>query len=258
MNEIKTFLVAAGIGSRLKPLTDIWPKCMMPIRQRPLLEYWLGMLQGAGIEDVLVNCHHHAEVVQEFLAQDQFKEWVNSSYEESLLGTAGSVRANSAQFLGCDLLLAHADNWCCCNLSDFINYHQMRRPAETQITMMTFDTDNPSSCGIVELDQEGVVIGFHEKVQNPPGRLANAAVYILSPEVIEWVANREEAVDFSLDVLPHFLGKIATWKNDNIHRDIGQVSVLKNAQKDRWELPPWSADSNWQSSFLRHPIQTMV
>jgi len=69
VKETRALLLAAGFGTRLKPLTDIWPKCLMPIRNRPLLEYWLSILQKSGISNVLVNTHYLSEHVERFLEQ---------------------------------------------------------------------------------------------------------------------------------------------------------------------------------------------
>ncbi|MGC8045248.1 sugar phosphate nucleotidyltransferase, partial [Salmonella enterica] len=79
--------------------------------------------------------------------------------------------------------------------------------AHTALTMMLFETPDPRSCGIVELDANGVVQAFHEKVPEPPGRLANAAVYLLEPEVLDFLDSlgRPE-IDFSTEVIPHYLG----------------------------------------------------
>ena len=88
----KALLLAAGLGTRLRPLTNVWPKCLMPIQKRPLLEYWLGVLKRTGINSALVNLHHHSEVVEEFLQQSCFRSWVCTVYEEELLGTAGTLR----------------------------------------------------------------------------------------------------------------------------------------------------------------------
>ena len=98
--------------------------------------------------------------------------------------------------------------------------------------MMTFDTDFPQSCGIVETNSRGVVQAFHEKVVNPPGTRANAAVYLLEPEVLQWMEQHPEVSDFSTEVLPNYLGKIATWHNAQIHRDIGTLATLQQAQLD--------------------------
>ena len=99
--------------------------------------------------------------------------------------------------------------------------------------MMTFSTSNPDSCGIVELDKDGTVTAFHEKVPNPPGNLANGAVYILAPSVMNFLAGLGKTViDFSTEVLPHYMGRINTFQNDIYHRDIGSPESLKAAQSD--------------------------
>ncbi len=251
---MKALLLAAGLGTRLKPLTKIWPKCLMPICGRPLLEYWLGILKQLGIDDVLVNKHYYADIVSDFLQRPQFKDWVRSVYEPELLGTAGTLRKNADFFRENTMLIAHADNLSCCDFSDFISHHHNRRPPDTAITMMIFECQIPTSCGIVELDEKGVVIDFHEKVSNPPGKLANAAVYIVEPEVLKWIEENPHLTDFSTEVLPHFIGRVATWKNNNIHRDIGTVEMLTKAQTDSCSLPPWDDLDLWQQNFMKHPI----
>jgi len=256
--KIKALLLAAGLGTRLKPLTNIWPKCLMPINSRPLLEYWLSTLLRSNIKEVLVNTHYLFQHVEDFLNQDQFKKWVKSTHENKLLGTAGTIREN-LNFIGSNrLLLIHADNWSCCNFDNFLEYHIKNRPSNALITMMVFRTESPSSCGIVELDNKGVVVQFHEKVENPPGNLANAAVYILEPEVVSWIKENEIASDFSTDVLPNFLGRIATWQNTNIHKDIGTIEALCLAQKDYCNAPIWDDVSEWQKKFNGNKIQRIV
>ena len=258
MNNTRALLLAAGLGTRLKPLTDIWPKCLMPIKNRPLLEYWLGILHKTDIDNVLVNTHYLSEYVEGFLSQDQFKDWVKSVYEDNLLGTAGTIRNNIDFCKDSTVLLAHADNWTCCDFSEFLQYHHNQRPKGTVMTMMTFTCPKPSTCGIVELDSNGIVTKFHEKVKNPPSKLANAAVYLIEPEVIEWIENNPEITDFSIEVITQFIGKIATWENQNIHRDIGTVEALKEAQMDKCETPPWTEESSWQQDFLSNPIHKLI
>ena len=255
---MKALLLAAGLGTRLKPLTNIWPKCLMPIRGRPLLEYWLGILHNSGINDVLVNTHYFSKYVEEFLGQSHFSNWVSSVYEIELLGTAGTIRNNIDFCKDSTILLAHADNWTCCDFSDFLQYHHNKRPKGTVMTMMTFTCPNPSTCGIVELDCNGVVVEFHEKVKNPPSKLANAAVYLIEPEVVEWIKKHSKVTDFSTEVLPQFVGKIATWENKKIHRDIGTIEMLREAQIDECEPLIWGGNNLWQQIFLNNPIHKLV
>ena len=255
---MKAMLLAAGLGTRLRPLTNNWPKCLMPIKGRPLLEYWLSNFKKQNIDEVLINMHHHSEIVKEFIQQPQFTGWVKSVYEEQLMGTAGTLRKNANFFYNNSIIIAHADNWCCCDFKDFIAFHNFSRPEGTLITMMTFDCSNPSDCGIVELDDQGIVVDFHEKIENPPGHLANAAVYIIEPEVLKWIEKHTNNNDFSTQVLPYFVGKIATWKNNDIHKDIGTIGMLKDAQLDNCDLPFWMTNNSWQEQFTKHLIHKEI
>ena len=254
MSRISALLLAAGMGTRLQPLTDKLPKCLMPIRGVPLLEHWLSLLYQADIRNVLINTHHHKAMVEEFLLRPRFNKWVKSTYEPKLLGTAGTLRQNASFFEGNTVLLAHADNWVNCNFSDFLDFHGNRRPDKTIMTMMTFRTTKPKTCGIVEIDPEGVVKKFHEKVTQPPGNLANGAVYLLEPEVTNWLLEKMDATDFSTDVVPEFLGRIATWENTKIHRDIGTIDSLRSAQNDPTPRASWPIDDDWSTSFRSHQV----
>ena len=251
-------LLAAGLGTRLMPLTEKWPKCLMPIGERPLLEHWLETLYSLNISNVLVNLYHHHEIVRKYLNRSRFEKWVESTFEENLLGTAGTLRANNEFFQDCTTLLVHADNWCQCDFADFLNFHNNHRPKNCSITMMTFESLTPETCGIVEADAKGVVFAFHEKTKNPPGNRANGAVYLLEPEVLRWIDLHPNISDFTTEVLPHFLGKIATWNNDGIHRDIGAFPMLQRAQSDPQPKSCWTEIDFWQTKFLSNPIHHQI
>lgn len=255
---MKALLLAAGFGTRLKPLTNYWPKCLMPIKGKPLLEYWLEALKESGIEQVYVNTHFHAKEVLNFLRRPKYEGWVTSLYESDLLGTAATISANQQVLHSSDpIMIIHADNWIVNDLKDFLNYHLTMRPSGAVITMMTFDSSRPRECGIVELDKFGVVTGFHEKVPNPPGNIANGAVYIVEPEVLVWLSQATGVTDFSTQVLPRYIGKIATWHNPSVHRDIGSIQSLLEAQRD---VSPSLIEDNdeWAKWFKRHPIHQKI
>jgi mannose-1-phosphate guanylyltransferase len=101
------------------------------------------------------------------------------------------------------------------------------------MTMMTFQTDNPSSCGIVELDKQNVVIGFHEKVNTYHGNIANGAVYLLSPEFLIIMKNDFfQKRDFSTEVLGRFIGQIYTFETKDIFLDIGTPEMFEKANQN--------------------------
>ncbi len=227
---MKALLLAAGFGTRLRPLTNTIPKCLVPIKGKPLLQIWLERLSNAGIGPFLINTHYLAEQVNAFVETSDYRPQISLVHEKDLLGTAGTLIANLEFFQGEDGLLIHADNYCMADMAAFVNAHN-NRPDGCIMTMMTFRTDTPSTCGIVELDNRGVVIGFHEKVANPPGNLANGAVYILSGELFKLLSNElHNASDFSTEVLHRFLGRIYTYETKETFMDIGTLTAYEKAQ----------------------------
>jgi mannose-1-phosphate guanylyltransferase len=107
------------------------------------------------------------------------------------------------------------------------------RPAGCMITMLAFRTDSPGSCGILETDTRGIVQAFHEKVEQPPGDLANAAVYVFEPEVIDAAASLgTPVVDLSTQVIPRFTGRILAVETRGYHRDIGSPEALSRAEAE--------------------------
>jgi len=223
---MKGILLSAGYGTRLAPLTNTVPKCLVPIQGKPLLDYWLDMLFPHHLEKVLINTHYLPKIVEQYISSHRYSPNIEIVFEEQLLGTAGTLLENQSFFCGDDFFVAHADNLTKFDVKSFISAHQ-NRPKYVEITMMTFETDSPSSCGIVETNSNGVVINFHEKVKNPPSNLANAAVYIMSSAVLDSIAKfKKNYIDISVDVLPRFLGKIQTFHNNQYHRDIGTTESL--------------------------------
>jgi mannose-1-phosphate guanylyltransferase len=218
---MRSILLAAGFGTRLKPLTDKIPKCLVPIKGQALLGIWLQRLSDAQVGPFLINTHYLSEQVEKYLIETSYNEQTTIIHESELLGTAGTLINNIDFYQGNDGLLIHADNYCLADFEEFILMHA-NRPKQCLLTMMTFQTDTPSSCGIVELDSEGVVTSFHEKVNSPPGDIANGAVYILSAEFLADInINYQGANEFSTDILPNYLGKIFTYHTDKTFMDIG-------------------------------------
>ncbi len=228
---MRALLLAAGLGTRLRPLTDTVPKCLVPIKGEPLLQIWLQRLSRAGVGPFLINTHYLADQVEAFVERSDYREQIELHYEPQLRGTAGTLNSHLDFFQGEEGMLIHADNYCLADLAAFQQAHQ-QRPAECLITMMTFRTDDPGSCGIVELDPRGVVVGFHEKVANPPGNLANGAVYILSRECLEIMASELHAAeDFSTQVLGHFVGRIYSYETTETFLDIGTPATYAQANR---------------------------
>lgn len=229
---MRALLLAAGLGTRLRPITDHVPKCLVPVHGKPLLQYWLDLLLPGDIERILLNTHYLPETVRQFVAASPWRDRISMVHEDVLLGTGGTVLKNREFFGKQPFLVAHADNLTQFDPAAFIARHH-RRPPGVDITMMTFDTDAPQTCGIVEENADGVVLAFHEKVANPPGNHANAAVYIFEPGVVDFLAGfGREVIDLSTEVIPHYMGRICTFHNRGYHRDIGNPESLRLAEQE--------------------------
>lgn len=230
---MRALLLAAGMGTRLRPLTDTIPKCLVPIHGRPLLDYWLDHLFAQGdIEHALINTHYLADRVENHVAQSVWRDRISLIHETELLGTGGTIVANRSAFGRDAFIVAHADNLTDFDIRSFMDAHR-NRPANVHMTMLAFRTDDPKSCGVLELDERNVVQAFHEKVENPPTDLANAAVYIIEPEVVDHAASfGRPFVDLSTEVIPHFVGRILAHETTGYHRDIGNAESLARAQAE--------------------------
>jgi len=226
---MRALLLAAGLGSRLLPLTAKTPKCLITVDGRPLLDYWLELLFEADIERVLINTHWLGGQVADFVRASRWAPRVDIVHEDELLGTGGTVLAwlDERPFI-----VAHADNLTDFDCAGIIAAHRARRP-DHLITMLGFRTDDPSSCGILTLDERDTVIAFHEKVENPPGNLANGAVYVFEPEVIDVIAARgTPVVDLSTEIIPGLTGRILCVETNGYHRDIGTPESLRRARAE--------------------------
>lgn len=228
---MRALLLAAGMGTRLQPLTHVLPKCLVPIHGRPLLDYWLECLLDHGIDEVLINTHYLAPLVVEFIERSSWATHVTLVHEDRLLGTGGTILKNRDFFREESFLVAHADNLTLFDARDFFARHAAR-PIDARMTMMLFEADDPRSCGIVELDGRGVVKVFHEKVAFPPGNLANAAVYIFEPFILELLAGLGKGeIDLSTEIIPRLMGSIFTYCNTSYHRDIGTMASWIEANR---------------------------
>ena len=229
---LRALLLAAGLGTRLRPLTLHTPKCLVPIAGQPLLGRWLRQLDAAGCEAVLINTHYLAEPVEAFLSGlPRGAMEVRTVHEPELLGTAGTLRANSDFFAQATGLLIHADNAMGGDLGGLLAAHAAR-PEDCLLTMLTFRTDQPRSCGIVATDGRGVVTAFHEKVADPPGNCANGALYAFDPPFLALLASMSPPPsDFSTEVIPQLMGRIQSWPTDQPYLDIGTPAALAAAQR---------------------------
>jgi len=226
---MKAFLLAAGVGSRLKPITDTIPKCMVPIAGQPMLGRWLDALADAGVDEVTVNLHHNALPVVEYIVTRAGPPAVRLSYERELLGSAGTLVDNRWWIDGDEFfLVCNADNLTDFDLRSLISFHEA---GSAPATLTVFRTDRPSEVGIVEADDEGVMVGFQEKPRRPRSCLANAGIYAFAPALLDELHGRPP-LDLGYDLIPRLVGRARVLPIAGYFRDIGTVGAYRSALEE--------------------------
>ncbi len=226
---MRAFLLAAGMGTRLRPLTDRVPKCLVSIAGRPLLGWWIDLMERHGIDQVLINTHHLSEMVERYVREQNTKVKFVIFREPKLLGSAGTLRANREFVVDQkDFFIFYADNLTNYNLSDFLTTHRRSRSI---FSMALFRANNIRSCGIAQIDSNGIITGFEEKPAQPKSNLANAGLYITEPSILDLIPEKECA-DIGFDLLPLLTGKMKGWIGQGYLRDIGTMENLKKAEEE--------------------------
>jgi mannose-1-phosphate guanylyltransferase len=226
---VKAFLLAAGLGTRLRPLTDTVPKCMLTLDGRPMLDIWLDAFDGAGVDEVLVNLHYLPEVVRAHLAVRTGPPAVRTFFEPELLGSAGTLRAHQEWVARDDFFLAcYADNLTDFDLHVLVDAHTARNPVAT---WSVFHSEHPEAGGVVELAADGRVIGFAEKPREPASDLTNAGMYAFKPAVLADIPDKLPS-DIGHDLLPRLVGQAYAVPVEGYFRDIGTAEAYDRARKE--------------------------
>jgi len=236
---MKAFLLAAGKGTRLSPLTDSTPKCLMAIDEKPLLEIWIDLFEQNGVTEVLINTHHLSEAVERFVESLHTPVNIKTVYEKTLLGSGGTVLVNR-NFVKNEenFIIAYADTLTNINLLDMVEHHRRFRKKGGIMTMGLFHAPDPSACGIAELDSEQKIVTFMEKPENPSGNLANGGIYVTSNEIFSFFPEsvpNGSILDFGFHILPKLAGRMYGYQILDYLKDIGTIDLLEAARKE-WPL----------------------
>ncbi len=257
--------MSAGLGTRLKPLTDSVPKCLVEIDGKPLLYIWLDLLEKEGVDEVLINTHYFAEKVEEAVTLRKNRIKVNLFYEKALLGSGGTVLYNE-DFVRNekDFFFIFADNLCNVSLKKIRDYHV---EMNSLFTTYVYRTDVPKQKGIFVADESGKVLAFEEKPEFPKSNLASAGIGVFSGKVFEIFKSndklrvmseelrvksgelgvksgelrvkseelrvkRNSVIDFGKDVMPLLIDNMYVMETNDYIRDIGTLKDLEEAREE--------------------------
>jgi len=233
---MKAFLLAAGLGTRLRPLTETLPKCLIPIHDKPLLEIWLELLAHYEVTSVLINTHHLADQVTAFINtyRPTSPMEIITTFEPELLGSAGTLW-HQRDFVADhgDFIIAYADNLTNINLEKLIDFHNGFRSAGCIFTMGLFHAPVPRQCGIATLNVDGRITDFEEKPKNPQSDLANAGIYVASQDIFQYYNDLQKITtgvrDIATHLLPQLRGRMFGVSIEGYLKDIGTLQAYHQA-----------------------------
>jgi mannose-1-phosphate guanylyltransferase len=224
---MKAFLLTAGNGTRLRPLTEENPKCLLPIQGMPLLSLWLENCLRSGINEVLINLHAHAVKVRDFIASNRGGPRVYLAEERELLGSAGTLAENRSFVKDEEgFFILYGDVLTNVCLAQMLAFH---REKGAVATIGIYQVPDPHRCGIVSFDHEGTVRSFVEKPAVPKSNWAFSGIMIARPEIIDLVPPQRPA-DIGFHLLPQLVGQMAVYPIPGFLVDIGTLENYRAVQ----------------------------
>lgn len=227
---MKAFLLAAGLGTRLRPITETTPKCLVPVGGRPLLSYWMDLLEAQGVDQVLINLHHLPEPVLRFAREYRGAVRIETVMEPELLGSAGTLYANRSFVEGEDqFLILYADNLVDLDLAPLIAFNA-RHPAPLTVGLMRLE--NPSARGIALLGDDGTIVDFEEKPARPKSDLASTGLFAARGTLFDAIDPDRRPCDLGGDVMPGLVGRMNGVELHGYLRDVGTLESLAAAERE--------------------------
>ncbi|AKL97759.1 sugar phosphate nucleotidyltransferase [Endomicrobium proavitum] len=199
---MKAFVLAAGVGARLRPLTSEIPKPMVPILGKPALCHTFENLKKYGFTDICVNLFHKAENITRYFANANTCVNLNYSREQKLLGTAGAVRKN-ADFFDDTFVVMSGDGLSDVNLKNILNFHKKKKAL---VTIALKKIDARFDYGITLTGKDGKVKSFVEKPfwKDVFANTVNTGIYVCEPEIFDFIP-KNKFFDFGSDLFPLLL-----------------------------------------------------
>jgi NDP-sugar pyrophosphorylase family protein len=230
-------IMAAGLGTRLWPLTDQTAKPMVPVLNRPVMEHIVRLLAGHGITTLCANLHHHpVAIMQHFGDGSAFGVQLTFRYEEELLGTAGGVGNFRDLLGGGTFLVMSGDSLTDVDLTAFLAHHRAHGGIATMAVKQVAD---PSLYGVVVNDADGRVTAFQEKptADEAASDLCNCGIYAFEPDIFDYVPPAT-FVDWAKDVFPRLLATqeaFYVWRLESYWNDVGSIGAYREGNFDALE-----------------------
>ena len=232
--SVKAFILAAGLGTRLRSLGLDVPKVMVPVGGKPLLEHHIELLRQQGIRELIVNLHYLPEkITSHFGDGSKWGVHITYSHEPELLGTAGAIKKMEAELRESPFIVLYGDNLIRVEFASLVKFHQARKALAT---VALFESPDPWTGGVVETNPDGRILRFVEKPdpKQVSTNLISAGILVLESQVLDAIPART-FYDFGKDLFPKLLAEgkpLYAMKPDAYVQDVGTPERLAKAQRD--------------------------
>ena len=228
---MKAFILAAGIGNRLRPLTLKLPKPMIPLVNKPVIAHTLDNLKKHNITSVVMNLHFMADSISNYFGNGRsIGMEINYSKEENLLGTAGGLK-KCKKYFDSTFVVMSGDNLCDVDITSVIEFHKRKKSLST---MVLKEVDAKYEYGIAISDKHNRITNFVEKPtwSSVFSNTVNTGIYVFEPEIFKYIP--EGFYDFGKNLWPKLLKmkkNIYSYVMNGYWTDIGSISEYQNGTK---------------------------
>lgn len=231
---MRVLILAAGLGTRLRPLTNTVPKCLVNVGGKPMLQHWLEKIEKLDEKptELFVNVFYKKDLVKDFLRGFRASFPIISIDEKELLGTGGTLLNLLRKHHDENMLVIHCDNYFDDELNGFLKEASYKLNfLNADAVVLSFRTTAPDLCGTMQLDTSGKIMNFQEKVKNPNSNLANGAVYYFSSSFLKYICKNHFPIsDIAKDLLEPNKFNFYASETSKFFCDIGTHLSLKQAR----------------------------
>lgn len=227
---MQSVILVGGRGERMKPLTDLLPKPMLPIKDNPVLWYQLMLLKKHGISDIIICGYYLFDTIKEYFSNGSaFGVSIKYVYEEEPLGTGGALK-NAEHEIKEDFIVLNGDVVTNLNIKELVKFHKEKKGIATLVLR---ETDHPEDSDIVEINNENKVVRFFfKKDKNKVGNLGNTGIFVFKKEILDHIPN--EPCILEKDVIAPIItfSPIYGYVSKDYIRDMGTFERYEKIKKD--------------------------
>ena len=230
---MKAVILAAGIGTRLKPLTDHQPKVMIKIGPKPILEHLINLCSFHNIKDIIISTHYLPEKISTYFQDGKkFNVHLTYSHEKTMLGSAGALKLAEPLLKNDSFIVLNGDVLTNVNLTEMISFHQHKQGLAT---FLVHNTDHPFDSDLVEYDDDFKILRFFRPLPGDNFQpVSKTGTHIFKPAVLSYIPPQQE---FSLEkqLIPVLLTAhqpLYAYYSNCYSKDMGTLERLAQVRKD--------------------------